>query len=248
MPLSNDEARRLNAKEKEALRLLADGHTTKTAAAEIGVSENAVAERLRSARRKTGAGSSRELGRQLRAQESCDDFSGLRDRGDAAEKGAQGAPSGPRRWTSRRIVLMSSIAISLAAIAAAIHLAGPGPDAPDDALPQLAPAGAELRERLEAERADPSWARQTQLELSRRFAGREGAEMVAVRCRRTLCEVNVRVEEGERTRAIRAIGEDGFIAQLAEDGLGRATVFDMRFVEGEEGPGTVTVFLERGSP
>ncbi|HET6407092.1 MAG TPA: sigma factor-like helix-turn-helix DNA-binding protein [Chthoniobacteraceae bacterium] len=51
---------RLNEAEREALRLLAEGHTAKSIAGLTGRSVAAVNERLREARRKTGIGSSRE--------------------------------------------------------------------------------------------------------------------------------------------------------------------------------------------
>ncbi|WP_200865130.1 MULTISPECIES: helix-turn-helix transcriptional regulator [Brevundimonas] len=54
---------RLTDQERHLLRLLARGHTAKTIANSEGLSINVVNERLRSARRKTGAVSSRELAR-----------------------------------------------------------------------------------------------------------------------------------------------------------------------------------------
>lgn len=59
---------RLTAQEQDLLRLLAQGHTAKTIANLTGLSVNSVNERLRSARRKTGAVSSRELARRLADQ------------------------------------------------------------------------------------------------------------------------------------------------------------------------------------
>jgi DNA-binding CsgD family transcriptional regulator len=60
---------RLNDAERRVLRLLAEGHTAKSVATELGTTLAAVNERLREARRKTGVGSSRELARLLKAQE-----------------------------------------------------------------------------------------------------------------------------------------------------------------------------------
>src|SRR3546814_7553139 len=57
----------------EILRLLVAGHTVKTIAARLGRSETSINERLRSARRKTGVGSSRELARLLDRQKTCDE-------------------------------------------------------------------------------------------------------------------------------------------------------------------------------
>ena len=58
----------LNAAERQVLLLLAQGHTAKSVASQTGVTVHSVNERLREARRKTGAGSSRELARLLAAE------------------------------------------------------------------------------------------------------------------------------------------------------------------------------------
>src|SRR3546814_6052539 len=63
----------LTDREMEILRLLVAGHTVKTIAARLGRSETSINERLRSARRKTGVGSSRELARLLDRQKTCDE-------------------------------------------------------------------------------------------------------------------------------------------------------------------------------
>lgn len=55
----------LSEREKEALRLLANGHDAKSAAGVLQVSVNAINERLREARRKLGTTSSREAARIL---------------------------------------------------------------------------------------------------------------------------------------------------------------------------------------
>lgn len=62
----------LNVRELEVLRLLAEGHTIKSIAAQLDRTEASINERLRDARRKTGIGSSRELARQLGAQKIWD--------------------------------------------------------------------------------------------------------------------------------------------------------------------------------
>lgn len=54
---------RLTEQEKALLKLLAKGHTAKSIALSTGLTESTVNERLRSARRKAGAPSSRELAR-----------------------------------------------------------------------------------------------------------------------------------------------------------------------------------------
>lgn len=65
-------ADKLSVRELEVLRLLAEGHTIKSIAAQLGRTEASINERLRDARRKTGMGSSRELARQLVAQKIWD--------------------------------------------------------------------------------------------------------------------------------------------------------------------------------
>lgn len=67
---------RLSDAERQALLLLAEGHTAKSAANALGTTEGAVNERLREARRKTGVGSSRELARRV-AQENRDEKIGV---------------------------------------------------------------------------------------------------------------------------------------------------------------------------
>src|SRR3546814_2888029 len=62
----------LSDRELEVLRLLTAGHTVKSIAVRLGRSEASINERLRDARRKTGAGSSRELARRLDAQQIWD--------------------------------------------------------------------------------------------------------------------------------------------------------------------------------
>ena len=88
----------LTDREMEILGLLVAGHTVKTIAARLGRSETSINERLRSARRKTGVGSSRELARLLDAPENCDkniDLSNARsvgkDREHTAAIGARGS-------------------------------------------------------------------------------------------------------------------------------------------------------------
>jgi len=123
----------LSPAEKEVLALLAQGHTAKTIATDLGISLAAVNERLRSARRRAGAGSSRELARQL-AQKNRHQFTGL-----APVEGEAVNPAGPassRRRLTRRNIMISGAALAIAAIvglAAQVDIqtspqSGPGPD------------------------------------------------------------------------------------------------------------------------
>jgi DNA-binding CsgD family transcriptional regulator len=63
------EPQALSDRERAVLRLLAQGHDAKSTAGQLGISVNAINERLRTARRKLGVSSSREAARLLAASE-----------------------------------------------------------------------------------------------------------------------------------------------------------------------------------
>lgn len=86
----------LTDREMEILRLLVAGHTVKTIAARLDRSETSINERLRSARRKTGVGSSRELARLLDVQKTCDENIDLSRRSPTAKDLARTATVGVR--------------------------------------------------------------------------------------------------------------------------------------------------------
>lgn len=102
----------LTDRETEVLRLLVAGHTVKTIAARLGRSETSINERLRSARRKTGVGSSRELARLLDLQKTCDENIDLSMQRSTVKDLAHTAAIGVRG--SKGMIAML-IAISLAA-------------------------------------------------------------------------------------------------------------------------------------
>ncbi|OSZ70623.1 helix-turn-helix transcriptional regulator [Sphingomonas sp. IBVSS1] len=108
----------LNPAEIEVLRLLAAGHTIKSIAARLGRTETAINERLRSARRKTGIGSSRELARLLEAQEIWDRKIDLLPPPAPANDGLPPASSGSG-WTKGKIAML----FALPAAAAGLFLA-----------------------------------------------------------------------------------------------------------------------------
>jgi DNA-binding CsgD family transcriptional regulator len=112
-------AEALSDKELEILRLLAVGHTVKSIAAGLGRSEASINERLREARRKTGASSSRDLARRLAAQKIWDRKSDLSPGAPLAEH-----PSVPRskgfEWTKGTIAMafmLPAAALGLALVA-----------------------------------------------------------------------------------------------------------------------------------
>ena len=107
----------LSQRELEVLRLLASGHTVKTIAVQLGSSETAINERLRDARRKTGAASSRELARLVDAQKIWDKNIDLSTQGRPVKDVAQPAHSRLKR--SKGLIIML-IAMPVAAIGLAI--------------------------------------------------------------------------------------------------------------------------------
>ncbi|HEY8573956.1 LuxR C-terminal-related transcriptional regulator [Phenylobacterium sp.] len=112
---------RLSDSERQALRLLAEGHTAKSVARELGLTEAAVNERLRQARRKTGAGSSRELARRRKAtQETGDEKIGMVQPARGGENLVQAAR---RRFGAPVLVGMLAMIVIASAVGALAALA-----------------------------------------------------------------------------------------------------------------------------
>lgn len=127
---------KLSARELEVLQLLAEGHTIKSIAAQLGRTEASINERLRDARRKTGVGSSRELARQLGAQKIWDRNPDLAMTSAPAEGSIQLAS---RRLNGPKGRIAMFIAMPLIAAGSLLMSA----DAPDNAArPHTAPAAA----------------------------------------------------------------------------------------------------------
>ncbi len=186
----------LTAIERRVLALLAEGHTAKTAAVELGLTENAVNERLREARRKTGVGSSRELARKLAAasasQENRDEEIGMA----AAPPAGQPVATDPShraagRWP--KVLIAMSILI-----AAGVFAALQNPEAGNLALrddPLLAGLvghdGQEARvlySRLRSEKRDVDWAATKEALLRKEFGRVPGFAGLRMTCGRTICE------------------------------------------------------------
>jgi DNA-binding CsgD family transcriptional regulator len=112
----------LTEKEKETLRLLLAGHDAKSMARHFGLSVHTINERLRDARRKLSASSSREAARLLREAEGLGPQSaGDKEMGDAppAALGQErGTPHpGLRRRAAWAIGGFAMIALAIAALA-----------------------------------------------------------------------------------------------------------------------------------
>lgn len=120
----NDGLQALTEKEKQTLRLLLAGHDAKSMARTLGLSVHTVNERLRYARRKLSASSSREAARLLRESEEPHPQSlGDKALGDAASASAGQPGDRPERESSRRrlwpIGGVAMISLSLAVLALA---------------------------------------------------------------------------------------------------------------------------------
>jgi DNA-binding CsgD family transcriptional regulator len=109
---------RLNEAERRVLWLLAEGHTAKSIAAELGTTTSAVNERLREARRKTGVGSSRELARRFKAQEIRHEQIGVGKRRpfDAALAPTDAEPWRPQTGVFAMVALFLVAAVGAAAL------------------------------------------------------------------------------------------------------------------------------------
>ena len=194
---------KLNAAERRALSLLAQGHTAKSIATLTERSVGAVNERLREARRKTGVGSSRELARMFAAQENRDDLIGMAPLADGCPASLPAAASG-RRWKGTALMSVT-LAAALAALAFVARPApqespAPPPSTVDSALYSDAPSPRQLHDRIMAEARDPAWASRTEAALEQWVAGEPVIARVtgpvAARCGRTMCEIVAHYDPG----------------------------------------------------
>ncbi|WP_294071833.1 helix-turn-helix transcriptional regulator [Sphingomonas sp.] len=185
---------RLTDAERRVLRMLAEGHTAKSIARATGSTPAAVNERLRQARRKTGVGSSRELARLIRSQESRHDEIGMatarRPVAPIAEPAAE--PLRPQTEVIGMIALFF-----VAVVGSAMFLShAPAPDKQIDPLlgapMQKGPDPAELHSRVRAEARDPAWAPRMEAAVRARLMQVPlvgiGGNMLRVICATTICE------------------------------------------------------------
>ncbi len=189
---------RLSAVERDLLGLLGRGHTAKSIATLRSMSEVAVNERFRSARRKTGIGSSREIARLIVARENRHDFIGLAPTDEPAAELPR--PDAHRRASHRWRLPMAATVLLAAAILAqqtTVPLASPGQSvnsahsvfATDSSQPDFAALAAEVANG----RKDPAWSSATEAALLTAYRAlpmfAEGADSLQARCSATLCEV-----------------------------------------------------------
>lgn len=127
----------LSEREKEVLRLLLLGHDAKSAARECKISVHTVNERLRSARRKLGASSSREAARLLATEESggaanSSVYRNLPVERPSQERSNEGLPGA---WAvdtsgSHKLIWSGVAMLAITAIGLAVLTAAPGARAP----------------------------------------------------------------------------------------------------------------------
>lgn len=131
----------LSDREREALKLLAQGHEAKSIASALDVSVHTVNERLRGARRKLGVSSSREAARLLRAHEaeSADpDNLGHKKIGIAPARSAEAYRSDAQSGASgarRRLIWLMIGAIMLTVLVSALIATQPTSHGPRSAEP-----------------------------------------------------------------------------------------------------------------
>lgn len=233
---------RLNAAERELLILLGRGHTAKSIAMLKGLSVAAVNERFRSARRKTGLASSREIARLLVAQENRDDLIDLAaSPADAPSLPRPDAPPSGRAFLTRRWRLIVITAALLAAGLLAYETATP-PARPTPAQTTSSTQHSPERrtrpdpEALKAEVANGSrdavWSPQAEQALSRSYrqvaAFDESVPTVRITCTSSVCEV-----AGETRPDLSGADRDqlmaAFLALKPSDGQVRLTSVSHRF-------------------
>lgn len=183
---------RLNETERQVLRLLAEGHTAKSVANELGTTPAAVNERLREARRKTGAGSSRELARLLNAQENRHEEIGVGDSPAIAE--AKRVASSRRRQLG--VVAMVTFLLVAAGAAALMTQASSGSSQADPLIGaplERFKQPADLHAQVRSERPDPNWAPRMEQAIKARLVQipliGQGGNALRVTCAATLCEI-----------------------------------------------------------
>ncbi|WP_295242311.1 helix-turn-helix transcriptional regulator [uncultured Brevundimonas sp.] len=192
----------LNNAERDILTLLAQGHTAKSIAMVRAVSLGSVNERLRSARRKTGIGSSRELARLVAGQENRDDFIDLA--ASSVRPATSPRTDAPRRASSPRWRLPMTAAVLIAAtiLAQQSSVAPTPPPRADRQVPSaaealFAPRSTEpdisaLHAEVMSGGVDPAWSATTEASLRRIYdqaIAPDALTSFEVTCSVSLCEL-----------------------------------------------------------
>jgi DNA-binding CsgD family transcriptional regulator len=248
----------LNSAEREALALLAEGHTAKSIAELTGRSVAAINERLREARRKTGIGSSRELARlYAAAQKNRDEKIDL-----AASLGSEATADpqagGTRRRRKGRIVMPLILIGGLAAALVTLQAERGGNPAnratqipPDPLVVSVLPAApdvSELHDFVRKEARDVSWADRTEAELRSGYSAiphMTDDGPVRVICSTSLCEVaavlpdDKRMTKAENLTFYRDLATNPFFDRMEKLGLKQ----QMSSMGGSNAKGSRKVFV-----
>ena len=227
---------RLNDAERQVLQLLAEGHTAKSVANVLGSTPAAVNERLREARRKTGAGSSRELARLLKSQENRDEQMVV---GKPPLLAAHGSVAGAEPWRPQTgVVAMTTLFIVAAGAAMALMSPGNTPAGEvDPLLGEALPSGpnpAALHAQIRTESRDPDWADRTEEAIRARtlqipLIGKNGNSL-RVTCASKLCEIagSIRMPQNlpkeydpklPESRAVQSLQTAPFVDDIIKLGL-----------------------------
>lgn len=214
----------LNPAEREALALLAQGHTAKSIASLTGRSVGSINERLREARRKTGVGSSRELARLFATQQSRDEQIGMA----AAPAWGATAPEAAAvaRGPGKGAVLMGFALLSgIAALAFVPGLSSQPQEAVSDpefniTFPAAKFDARNLHAQVRGETRDAAWAAPTEQAIRARYAALAHADRMArpvrVICGATLCEVAGLLPTGNQ-KLINETMEEMQVGKLPKD-------------------------------
>lgn len=247
---------RLSTAEREVLLLLAQGHTAKTISVHLGISLAAVNERLRSARRRTGAGSSRKLARQF-SQINRHDFLELPQA--ASPRTSRDQPSSFGRWLTPRNIMLSAAALTIAAFIGLTQLnvqAPPQPNSDQDVVARLSTGRnpAEWRQILAAQARDDVWASGKEAALRERYgatpAVARSVNSLSVNCASSLCEVIGRTRPGATNADTFEVVESVQSGDLSEQALrlGLTTRMSAFTADPANSNGTAfVVYLERTS-
>lgn len=199
----------LTDKEIEILRLLTAGHTVKSIAVQLDRSEASINERLRDARRKTGAGSSRELARWIEAQKNCDRKTDLSLHA-LPRAAVEPLPDTGRR--SRKGLIMFTAAIPAAALALIVAA---GSDTPPNAASSAALAPTSLDAAAKTSPLAGTW----QLDIDR-IPAEERPQGVSIRFSQTgdgkwATRVEIVAADGARSFAESIAAPDGIAVPIS---------------------------------
>lgn len=172
----------LTEAERQILRMLTLGHTAKTIASLQKISVNVVNERLREARRKTGASSSRTLARTLSEtdQKNCPEQIGMAiDLEMGREVPAVGSVSTASRLSSK-VKWFMTLLLALAATYAVFSATHQNPKTDIIQGVSNAPVAIKMQKQLENETEDALWSVNARQVLGSAYKELEGIEIVAV--------------------------------------------------------------------